>query len=135
MRSRKFTQALLLAALAVPLAACGDDDTMAPPPLENPSTVIVENRLEGPVLFFRVRTCGTTAWGDDLLPSDPVNGRINPGEDREFVIEAGCYDFQAQHLPDSSGPGQLVTKETFDRTVSPVAITTWTLMETPSGPA
>jgi hypothetical protein len=101
---------------------------------ENPSTVRVINNLGGPVLFFFVRGCGTTDWGDDLLPLDPVEGTIQPGASKDFTVEAGCYDFKADHL-ETIDPGPLVTKETYDQAASPVAIVTWTLEATPGGPA
>ncbi len=122
-----------VAAVAVPMAACNGDNGNQMM-FVNPSTVRVTNNLAGPVLFFRVRACGTTNWGNDLLPNDPVNGRINPGNSRDFTVEAGCYDLQAQHLPDDQGPGQLVTKEIMNQIASPVAILTWELTEAPGGP-
>ncbi|MDX1395008.1 MAG: hypothetical protein R3195_11475 [Gemmatimonadota bacterium] len=123
-----------LAAVAiVSLAACSDDEPTGPD-FENPSTIIVENQLFGPVLFFRVRACGTSDWGDDLLPLDPVEGTIQPGDSKNFTVEAGCYDLQAQHL-ETTDPGPLLTKEDFDRVASPVTPITWVLEELPAGPS
>ena len=133
-KSRKLTRLLVLAAVALPLAACGDD-VVAPPVFENPSTVTIVNELLGPVLFFRVRACGTTPWSEDLLPNDPVTGTIQPGTQKDVTVEAGCYDFQAQHLPDTSGPGELITKEIENQVASPAAPVTWVLVENPGNPA
>ena len=123
---------VFVAAVAVTLAACSDD-TPTGPGFENPSTVRVENQLFGPVLFFRVRACGTLDWGEDLLPLDPIEGTIQPGDSKDFTVEAGCYDFQAQHL-ETTDPGPLITKETYDRVASPVTTVTWRLEDLPTGP-
>lgn len=119
--------------MAVSIAACSDSEPTAPP-LQNPSTIRVENNLGGPVLFFFVRACGSTDWGEDLLPLDPVQGTIQPGSSKDFTVEAGCYDMQAQHL-ETTDPGPLLTKETFDQTASTVSILTWSLEDTPGGPS
>ncbi len=118
----------------VPLLGCGDDEGPGMT-FVNPSTIRVVNDLEGPVLFFFARPCGTTDWGEDLLPSDPVNGTIQPGNSKDFTVEAGCYDLRAQHL-ETVDPGPLITKEIFDQTASPVSILTWRLSEgAPGGPS
>ena len=128
----KMAAGAFAAVAIVSLAACSDDEPTGPE-FENPSTVRVVNQLFGPVLFFRVRACGTSAWGDDLLPLDPVEGTIQPGASKDFTVEAGCYDFQAQHL-ETTDPGPLITKETFDRVASPVTTVTWVLEDLPAGP-
>ncbi len=130
----KFIGMLTAVVMLVSIAGCSSDDGPMNPIFENPSVVRVVNNLFGPVLFFRVRGCGTTDWGEDLLPNDPVNGTIQPGASKDFTVEAGCYDFQAQHL-ETTDPGPLVTKEIFDQAPSPVGITTWTLEDVPSGPS
>lgn len=100
----------------------------------NPSTIRVQNDLDGPVLFFKVRACGTTQFSEDLLPPDTINGTIQPGTQKDFEVEAGCYDLQAEHL-ETTDPGPLLTKSISDVSVSPVAIFTWTLTEAPGGPS
>ncbi|MDH3732482.1 MAG: hypothetical protein OEU54_03070 [Gemmatimonadota bacterium] len=130
---KRFAYAAMVAAVLLPIAACSSDAPMGPT-FQNPSTIRVANNLLGPVLFFRVRACGTTDWGQDLLPTDPIEGTIQPGESKDFTVEAGCYDLQAQHL-ETTDPGPLITKETFDQNASTVAILNWTLEETPGGPS
>jgi hypothetical protein len=130
----KFVGTLTAVIMLVSIAGCSSDDGPMNPIFINPSVVRVENNLSGPVLFFRVRGCGTTDWGEDLLPTDPINGTIQPGASKDFTVEAGCYDLQAQHL-ETTDPGPLITKEIFDVAASPVTIFTWPLDEVPTGPA
>ncbi|MFV1987128.1 MAG: hypothetical protein ACC682_07590 [Gemmatimonadota bacterium] len=130
----KFVGMMTAVIMLVSIAGCSDSSGPQLPIFDNPSTVRVVNDLLGPVLFFRVRGCGTTDWGEDLLPTDPVEGTIQPGNSKDFTVEAGCYDLQAQHL-ETTDPGPLVTKEIFDVSASPVTIFTWTLEEVPAGPA
>ena len=92
------------------------------------------NNLGGAVLFFRVRTCGTTNFGEDLLDNDPLTGVISVGTSKEFTVEAGCYDLMAQHL-EFDMPGPLLDKTIFDQTASPVATLTWVLEEVTGGPS
>ena len=131
---KRLAYTAMAVAMMLPIAACSDDNGPMGPPIQNPATIRVVNNLGGPVLFFRVRACGTTDWGDDLLPTDPIEGTIQPGASKDFTVEAGCYDLQAQHL-ETTDPGPLLTKEIFDQNASTVAILSWTLEDTPSGPA
>lgn len=125
--------ALLALAVVLPFAACSDNSPTGPN-IENPATIRVQNDLFGPVIFFRARACGTTDWGADLLdPIDPIEGTIQPGDSHEFTVEAGCYDLQAQHL-ETTDPGPLLTKETFDFQATTVTAQVWTLQELPAGP-
>jgi len=100
----------------------------------NPSTIRVQNNLLGPILFFKVRVCGTTDFSADLLSNDPVEGKIQPGAQKDFMVEQGCYDLRAEHLM-TTDPGPLVIEEMPDVSISPVSIFTWTLSETPGGPS
>jgi len=100
----------------------------------NPSTIRVQNNLLGPVLFFKVRVCGTTEFSADLLSNDPIEGTIQPGTQKDFTVEQGCYDLRAEHLM-TTDPGPLVIKEISDVSVSPVSVFTWPLSETPGGPS
>ena len=126
--------ALLALAVVLPFAACTSDNGTTGPVFENPSTLRVQNNLFGPVIFLYARACGTTDWGEDLLdPVDPIEGTIQPGDSKEFTLEAGCYDLQARHL-ETTDPGPLITKETFDFVLSPVSVQTWTLQDLPMGP-
>lgn len=121
-------------ALALPIAACGDDPVAPVQMFDNPSTIRVVNNLLGPVLFFHVRACGTTDWGEDLLPLDPIEGTIQPGASKDFTVEAGCYDFWARHLA-TVDPGPLVEKMVFDQVASPITPVVWNLDEISGGPS
>ncbi len=124
-----------VAAVALSLAACGDSDPTVPEPMfENPSTIRVVNRLTGPVIFVYARPCGTSDWGADLFgTNDPIDGTIQPGGSRDFTVEAGCYDLRARHL-ESTEPGPLLEKVTFNQAVSPITPVTWTLEDDPRDP-
>ena len=127
---RRLLGVLAVVAVALPFAACGDDAMAPPPQLDNPSLVLVRNNLLGPVLFFFARSCGTTGWGGDLLSNHPVDGTIQPGAEKEFTVEAGCYDFFAQHLENTDPGGQeLIDKMIFGENLSPVATFVWNLDE------
>ena len=131
---RRLLGVLAVVALALPFAGCGDD-AMAPAQIfDNPSTIRVVNNLGGPVLFFRIRTCGTTAYSEDLLPLDPIAGTIQPGDSKEFTVEAGCYDLWAQHLA-TTDPGPLVDKFVFDQVASPITPLVWVLDPITGGPS
>lgn len=131
---RKLLKLFVLGAVLLPIAACGDSTVDPTQNFVNPSTIRVTNNLMGAVLFFRVRTCGTTDFGPDLLPLDPLNGVISVGTSKDFTVEAGCYDLMAQHL-EGDMPGPLVDKTIFDQTATPVAILTWNLEEVTAGPS
>lgn len=122
-------------AIGVSLAACGDSDPVVPEPtFDSPSTVRVVNRLLGPVIFFFARPCGTSDWGADLFGTDhPIEGTIQPGSQRDFTVEAGCYDFRAVHL-ETTEPGDELEKLIFNQTATPVTPVIWTLEDDPVNP-
>ncbi len=131
----KVSRVLAAMTIVVVVAGCGDNTPVAPvDPFENPSTIRVVNALNGPVLFFYARTCGTQAWGDDLLPLDPEEGTIQPGSTKEFTVEAGCYDLWARHL-ETIEPGPLVDKREFDQQTSQVTALVWVLAAEPTTPS
>ncbi|MDE2664201.1 MAG: hypothetical protein OXI39_14540 [Gemmatimonadota bacterium] len=122
-------------AIGLSLAACGDSDPVVPEPtFESPSTVRVVNRLLGPVIYFFARPCGTSDWGSDLFGTDhPVEGTIQPGGQRDFTVEAGCYDFRAVHL-ETTEPGPGIEKMIFNQSATPVTPVVWTLEDDPVDP-
>ncbi|WP_428276558.1 hypothetical protein [Candidatus Palauibacter sp.] len=124
-----------IVAIGLSLAACGEDDPVVPEPMfDSPSTVRVVNRLLGPVIYVFARPCGMSDWGSDLLGTDhPVEGTIQPGGQRDFTVEAGCYDFRAQHL-ETTEPGPLLEKMLFNQAASPVTPVIWTLEVEPVDP-
>ena len=132
-RSRKLAGVLLFAAMLLPLAGCGDDPIDPTQNFENPSTIRIANNLMGPVLFFFVRSCGTTAFRGDLLSNDPVEGTIQPGASKDFTVEAGCYDLFVQHLQ-TTEPGPLIDKMIFDQIATPITALVWVLDDLSGGP-
>jgi hypothetical protein len=133
-RMRTLLLPLALGVIAPIVGACGSD-TPSGPVFQNPATVRVQNELMGPVLFFRARPCGTTDWGLDLLPSDPIAGKIQPNESKDITVEAGCYDMQAQSLPTPNPSPELVTTEIFDAQVTAIQPYVWILHAEPDNPA
>ena len=124
-----------IVAIGLSLTACGDSDPVVPEPtFESPSTVRVVNRLLGPVIFFFARPCGTSDWGSDLFGTDhPIEGTIQPGGQRDFTVEAGCYDFRAVHL-ETTEPGPAIEKIIFNQSATPVTPVVWTLEDDPVDP-
>ncbi|WP_419942877.1 hypothetical protein [Candidatus Palauibacter sp.] len=124
-----------LTVIAWSLSGCGDGDSVAPEPtFDNPSTLRVVNRLAGPVLFVYAKPCGTQDWGGDLFRSnDPIEGTLQPGNSKDFTVEAGCYDLQAVHL-ETTEPGPLIEKFSFNQAASPVTPIIWTLEEESADP-
>ena len=124
-----------IVAIGLSIAACGEDDPVVPEPMfDSPSTVRVVNRLLGPVIFFFARPCGTSDWGQDLFGTDhPIEGTIQPGGQRDFTVEAGCYDFRAVHL-ETTEPGPALEKMLFNQAASPVTPVIWTLEDDPVDP-
>ena len=122
-------------AIGLSLAACGEDDPVVPEPMfDSPSTVRVVNRLFGPVIRFFARPCGTSDWGPDLFGTDhPVEGTIQPGDSRDFTVEAGCYDLRAEYL-ETTEPGPLMAKMLFNQAATPVTPVIWTLEDDPVDP-
>jgi len=124
-----------IVAIGLSLAACGEGDPVVPEPtFDSPSTVRVVNRLLGPVIFFFARPCGTSDWGTDLFGTDhPIEGTIQPGGQRDFTVEAGCYDFRAVHL-ETTEPGPALEKIIFNQSATPVTPVVWTLEDDPVDP-
>ncbi len=126
---------IAIIAIGLSLAACGDSDPVTPEPMfDSPSLVRVVNRLLGPVLFVFARPCGTSDWGNDLFDTDhPIEGTIQPGDQRDFMVEAGCYDFRVEHL-ETTEPGPIIVKMIFNQAASPVTPVIWTLEDDPADP-
>ncbi len=124
-----------IVAIGLSIAACGDGDPVIPEPVfDSPSTVRVVNRLFGPIIYFFARPCGTSDWGSDLLGTDhPVEGTIQPGAARDFIVEAGCYDLRADYL-ETTEPGPLLSKMIFNQSATPVTPVVWTLEDDPVDP-
>lgn len=57
------------------------------------ATIIVENNTSVSVFYMYISECGDDEWGNDELGSSET---ISPGEDREFDVEAGCWDLRAE---------------------------------------
>lgn len=68
----------------------------APSGPTNPSvgTLEVSNPTSVSVYYIKVRVCGTTDFGSDLLldPNDGVGGLLQNGETGHWSLAPGCYD-------------------------------------------
>ena len=62
------------------------------------ATIIVENNASVSVFFVFISECSDSDWGDDQLGADET---ISPGEDREFDVDAGCWDLRAEFSDDT----------------------------------
>ncbi len=65
-----------------------------PAPSSDKGTLDVSNPTSVTVYFIKVRTCGTTDFGSDLLldPNDGVGGLLQNGETGHWQLAPGCYD-------------------------------------------
>jgi len=81
-----------------PIPSPGPGPGPAPDPVPAPSpsagTLEVSNSTSITVYFIKVRACGTTDFGSDLLldPNDGVEGLLQTGETGHWSLAAGCYD-------------------------------------------
>lgn len=98
------TLGLIAAALSL---GCGGDDGMTNP--DNPATIRIQNNMIGPVIFVFFRSCGSFQWGEDRLGETE---RIEPGDDREWTVEAGCWDLRADVLNAPAGEATEILEET-----------------------
>lgn len=127
-------QVFALAAIAWTFSGCGDDALPPEPMFDNPAIVRVVNRLQGPVIYVHAKPCGTETWGEDLFRTDdPIAGTIQPGGSKDFTVEAGCYDLWARHM-ESTEPGPLIDKFTFNQAAFPATPVIWTLEADPRDP-
>ena len=75
--------------LAVAVAAfTGCDDITG----SDDGTIIVQNNASAAVHELYLADCEDETWGADRLGSET----IAPGNDREFRVDAGCYDLYAE---------------------------------------
>jgi hypothetical protein len=103
-----FNSALALFALATAGCGGGSDATgpsspggsdpggsnPAPTPSANTGTLEVSNPTDVTVYYLKVRACGATDFGADLLldPNDGVGGLLQTGETGHWQLTPGCYD-------------------------------------------
>ena len=123
---------ILAAGVLLGAVACSSDGPTQPPPIQNPATIRVINGTSGKIIFLFFRDCGSTNWGDDRLPEDPVTGVIVPTESKDFTVEEGCYDLRADHL-EGPQPGPLVTETSLNRVVIKGTTLTWVVSGEPPG--
>ena len=93
MAIRRTLGTLALAAAATLFTGC-DELTGS----EGDATIIVENNASVSVFFLYIAECSDDDWGDDELGA---NETIAPGAEREFGVDAGCWDLRAEFSDDT----------------------------------
>ena len=75
-------------------AACGKGDGLTDPGNNNTQTALLDitNNTSVSVFFVRIRACGTTAWGNDLLGADIIPAGLG----QSFTVPAGCHDVRLE---------------------------------------
>ena len=65
-----------------------------PGPSASMGTLQVSNPTSVTVYYLKVRACGATDFGSDLLldPNDGVGGLLQTGETGNWQLAPGCYD-------------------------------------------
>lgn len=89
---RRTVGALALAVVVTGLSACGDVIG------SGDATIIVQNNASASVRELYISECDDESWGGDELGTEET---IAPGADREFDVEAGCYDLLAIFIDDT----------------------------------
>ena len=92
MTIRRSIGALVLALSVGAFTGC-DDITGS-----DDATIIVENNASVSVFELYIAECDDDLWGDDELGTTET---ISPGEDREFDVDAGCWDLRARFSDDT----------------------------------
>ena len=92
MTIRRSLRACALAASVFAFTGC-DDITGS-----DEATIIVENNASVAVFYMYISECSDETWGDDELGASET---IEPGEDREFGVDAGCWDLRAEFSDDT----------------------------------
>jgi len=101
-----FNSALVMFSLVTAACGGGSDATgpsgppspsgsnPAPGPSASTGTLDVSNPTTVTVYYIKVRACGTTDFGSDLLldPNDGVGGLLQTGETGHWQLAPGCYD-------------------------------------------
>jgi hypothetical protein len=77
-----------------PIPSPGPGPGPAPAPSPTIGTLEVSNPTSVSVYFIKVRACGTTDFGADLLLdiNDGVGGLLQTGETGHWSLAPGCYD-------------------------------------------
>jgi hypothetical protein len=66
----------------------------APAPSATMGVLDISNPTSVTIYYIKVRACGTTDFGSDLLldPNDGVGGLLTTGETGHWQLAPGCYD-------------------------------------------
>ena len=83
-----------LAIFVIAAATSGCDDITG----SGDATIIVQNNSSASVRELYIAECDAEVWGSDRLGTEET---IAPGNDREFGVDAGCWDLRARFLDSS----------------------------------
>lgn len=82
--------ASILAAVLVAVLSTGCKSGMAPEECTG-TCIVVENRSASQTIeFVNFSSCSDQSWGSDRL-----TGSLDPGEQRAWSVEPGCWDIRA----------------------------------------
>ncbi len=77
--------------LALGLAAFAVAGFTMPGAPDGEATVTLSNESDFDITEVYVSTCDDEEWNEDMLEDD----LLEPGEEAEITVEAGCWDFKA----------------------------------------
>ncbi|NOT09838.1 MAG: hypothetical protein HOP28_16720 [Gemmatimonadales bacterium] len=91
----KLRSAFLALTLLV-AGACGKGDG-GTGPSDSATRLDITNSTNLSIWIVRIRNCGSSSWGSDLLGADV----ISPNLGQSFVVTPGCHDVRLESNPDA----------------------------------
>ena len=87
-------------------AACGKGDGLTDPGNNTTQTALLDitNNTSVSVFFVRIRPCGTSAWGSDLLGADIIPAGLG----QSFTVPAGCNDVRLETSALNNGVAEFI---------------------------
>lgn len=112
-----------LAALALlGSVSCGGDSTG---PTTSMAILDITNSTTSSVWYVRVRTCGATAWGSDLLGADIIPKDLG----QSFEVAPGCRDVRLESSPNVNGEKIWLNQSFTAGQITALTVTDWTPMQ------
>lgn len=93
-------RALLLALILAGAAACGKDDPTGPSTPSGQTAILdITNSTSVSIWYVRIRDCGASTWGQDLLGADIITAGLG----QSFTVSAGCHDVRLETSAANNG--------------------------------